>query len=331
MRGKTVSFLMPYGSFLACGFEGFSVPRDFARFMREKKPGGVILFSRNYESPAQLKALGSELKSFSDSPPLIMVDQEGGPVLRFREGFPELPPVRSFGEKRDFAGLASAYRRTAEALRQAGVDLNLAPVVDVITDPGNEYLKPRTFGDDPFLVSQMAAAAIEALHTGGVLTCAKHFVALGDSAKDPHQLLPQSGASKEKLEVVFFPPFRAAVEAGVDAVMSTHIHVPALDGAEPVVFSKTALSLLRAVLGFEGVILSDDLEMGAIADNWGVPKAAVLSLLAGNDMALVCHSLERQKLALEKIAREAEKNADFARQLKVSRKRLDALRAKRRV
>ncbi len=322
---------MAFGDFLTCGFEGLSIPSDFARFLREKKPGGVILFSRNYESPVQLKALCSELKSFSDTPPLIMVDQEGGSVVRFRDGFPELPPVRAFGEKRDFAGLSAAYRRTAEALSKAGVDINLAPVVDVVTNPQNEYLRPRTFGDEPFLVSQMSATAIEALQAGGVLTCAKHFIALGDSAKDPHQLLPQSAASREKLEVIFFPPFRAAVEAGVDCVMSTHIRVPALDEKEPVVFSKTALSLLRVVLGFEGVILSDDLEMGAIAERWGVPEAAILALLAGNDMALVCHLLERQEAALEKIAKEAEKNDDFARQLKVSRKRLDALRAKRRV
>jgi len=322
---------MEYGAFLACGFEGPWVPPDFARFLREKKPGGVILFSRNYESPAQLKSLCVELKSFSDFPPLIMVDQEGGPVTRFREGFPELPAMRAFGEKRDFAGLSAACRRTAEALAKAGVDVNLAPVVDVVTDPKNEYLKPRTFGDEPFLVSQMAASAIEAMQAGGVLTCAKHFVALGDSAKDPHQLLPQSGASKEKLEVVFFPPFRAAVEAGVDCVMSTHIRVPALDEKEPVVFSKTALSLLRVVLGFEGLILSDDLEMGAVADTCGVPEAALLALLAGNDMALVCHSLARQEAALEKIAKEAERNTDFSRQLKVSQKRLDTLRAKRRV
>lgn len=322
---------MEHGSFLTCGFEGLSVPPEFSRFLREKKPGGVVLFARNYESPAQLKALCSELKSFSDIPPLIMVDQEGGPVVRFQKGFPELPPMRSFGERRDFAGLSAAYRRTAEALSQAGVDINLAPVVDVITEPKNEYLRPRTFGDEPFLVSQMAASAIEALHSGGVFCCAKHFVALGDSFKDPHQLLPQSEASKEKLEVVFFPPFRAAVEAGVDCIMSTHIRVPALDEKEPVVFSKTALSLLRVVLGFEGVILSDDLEMGAVADTWGVPEAAFLALLGGNDMALVCHSRERQEAALEKIAKEAEKNDDFARQLKVSQKRLDVLRAKRRV
>lgn len=321
---------MEQGAFLACGFEGLSVPSGLARFLRDKKPGGVVLFARNYESPSQLKALCSELKSFSDRPPLIMVDQEGGPVVRFREGFPELPPMRSFGEKRDFAGLFAACRRTAEALSKAGVDVNLAPVVDVITEPTNEYLKPRTFGDDPFLVSQMAASATQALQAGGVLTCAKHFVALGDSAKDPHQLLPQSSASKEKLEVVFFPPFRAAAEAGVDCVMSTHIRVPALDKKEPVVFSKTALSLLRVVLGFEGVILSDDLEMGAIAERWGAPEAAVLALLAGNDMVLVCHSLARQEEALEKVAVEEEKNAEFARQLKVSQKRLDALRAKRR-
>ncbi len=262
---------MEYGSFLACGFDGTSVPPDFARFLGGKKPGGVVLFARNYQSPAQLQALCSELKSFSDRPPLLMVDQEGGPVVRFKEGFPELPAVRSFGESRDFAGLAAAYRRTAEALAKAGVDLDLAPVVDIVTEPKNEYLKPRTFADDPISVSQMAACVIEALHTGGVLSCAKHFVALGSSAKDPHQLLPQTSASKEKLEVVFFPPFRAAVEAGVDCVMSTHIRVPPLDEAEPVVFSKTALSLLRVVLGFEGVVMSDDLEMGAIVNNWSYP------------------------------------------------------------
>jgi len=322
---------MNFGSFLVSGFDGFSIPPVFVRFLRENKPGGVILFSRNYQSPAQLKALCAELKSFSDHPPLIMVDQEGGTVVRFKEGFPEMPAARTFGEKRDFAGLSAACRRMAEALSQAGVDMNLAPVVDVVTEPKNEYLKPRTFGDEPFLVSQMAQAAIEALHAGGVLTCAKHFVALGDSAKDPHQLLPQSNTTKEKLEVIFFPPFRAAVEAGVDCLMSTHIRVPALDKDEPVVFSKSAFSILRGVTGFEGVILSDDLEMGAIADHWGVPEAAVLALAAGNDMALVCHSLERQEAALEKIAQEAGKNKDFSRQLEVSRKRLEGLRAKRRV
>ena len=112
---------MSYGGFLVCGFEGTSVPPDFARFLRARKPGGVVLFSRNYESPVQLKVLCSELKSFSDAPPLIMVDQEGGPVVRFREGFPQLPPVRTFGERRELAGLSAAYRRTAEALSKAGV------------------------------------------------------------------------------------------------------------------------------------------------------------------------------------------------------------------
>lgn len=322
---------MEYGIFLAAGFDGLSVPADFGRFLAQRKPGGVVLFARNYESPKQLKELCRELKSFSASPPLLMVDQEGGPVVRFREGFPALPSMRSFGEGRDFSGLSSACRQTAGALAQAGIDMNLAPVVDVITEPKNEYLKPRTFADDPFLVSQMAACAIEALHAGGVLACAKHFVALGDSAKDPHQILPQSGASREKLEVVFFPSFKAAAEAGVDCVMSTHIRVPALDEKEPVGFSQKALALLRATLGFEGAILSDDLEMGAIAENWGVAEAAVLTLTAGNDMVLICHSLERQEGALEKIAREAEKNSDFVRRLETSRRRLEVLRAKRRV
>ena len=322
---------MPYGGFLVCGFEGTSVPPDFARFLRENRPGGVVLFSRNYESPNQLKALCSELKSFSNTPPLIMVDQEGGPVVRFRNGFPELPAVRTFGERRDLAGLSTAYRRTAEALSQSGVEVNLAPVVDVITDPQNEYLKPRTFGDDPIVVSQFAAASVAALHAGGVFACAKHFVALGDSARDPHRILPQSGVSKEKLEVLFLPPFRAAMESGVDFIMTTHVRVPALDETQPVVFSKKALSILRVELSFEGVILSDDLEMAAVADTWGVPEAAFLALAAGNDMALICHSLNRQEAALEKIAGEAKKNPDFARQLDVSQKRLDALRAKRRI
>jgi len=324
-------FFMNYGSFLVCGFDGFSVPADFARFVKEGKPGGVVLFARNYESPAQLKALISELKSLSDLPLFLMVDQEGGTVVRFNEGFPAVSSMRTFGEERDFDGLFSACRETAETLKTAGIDMNLAPVVDVITEPKNEYLRPRTFGDEPFIVSRMAACAIEALQAGGVLTCAKHFVALGDSAKDPHQLLPISNASKEKLEVTFFPPFRAVIAAGVDCAMTTHIRVPALDEKEPVVFSAKAISVLRTVLGFEGVILTDDLEMKAIADNWGVPEAAVLALAAGNDMALVCHTLEWQQVAIELIAKEAEKNSLFARQLVLSRKRIEALWGKKRV
>lgn len=321
---------MEFGRFLVCGFEGLSVPPGFARFLREKKPGGVILFSRNYESPAQLAALCAELKSFSDRPPLVMVDQEGGPVTRFQQGFPELPAMRTFGERRDLEGLSGACRRTAEALAHCGVDVNLAPVVDVLTEPQNKYLKLRTFGEDPFVVSKMAACAVRALQSGGVFACAKHFVALGSSVKDPHELLPASNASREKLEVVFFPPFRAAVEAGVDFIMSTHIRVPALDEKEPVVFSGKFLSILREVLGFEGLILSDDLEMKAVADTWGVPRAAVLALAAGNDLVLICHSLQRQEETLAELEREAERNREFARRLEESGARIDAWRAGKR-
>jgi beta-N-acetylhexosaminidase len=238
--------------------------------------------------------------------------------------------MRAFGEKRDFDGLSRAYRQTAETLARAGVDMNLAPVVDVVTSPENEYLKPRSFGGDPFLVSQMAACAILALHSGGVFACAKHFVALGDSARDPHQSLPVSRVSKEKLEVAFFPPFRAAIEAGVDAVMTTHVRVPAVDAEEPMVFSKAAVSVLRAVLGQEGLVLTDDLEMKAVADTWGVPESALKSLQAGNDLALICHTLEHQQKAIELIAREAEKEREFARRLGQSQKRIETLRAKKR-
>lgn len=321
---------MNFGTFLVCGFEGLAPPADFLRFLKTEKPGGIILFTRNYESPRQLRELTAELKSASPDPLLLMVDQEGGPVVRFKEGFPEVPPMRTFGEKRDFEGLGRAYRQTAEALTKAGVDMNLAPVVDVVTSPENEYLKPRSFGGEPFLVSQMAACAIEALHAGGVFVCAKHFVALGDSARDPHQLLPVSNASKEKLEVAFFPPFRAAIAAGVDAVMTTHIRVPAVDAEEPMVFSKAAVSILRAVLGLEGLVITDDLEMKAVADTWGVAESALKSLQAGNDLALICHTLDYQKKAIELIAQEAEKEREFARQLGQSRKRIEALWSKKR-
>ena len=176
----------------------------------------------------------------------------------------------------------------------------------------------------------MAACAIEALHVGGVFTCAKHFVALGDSARDPHQLLPVSNASKEKLEVAFFPPFRAAIAAGVDAVMTTHIRVPSIDAEEPMVFSKAAVSILRAVLGLEGLVMTDDLEMKAVADTWGVPEGALKSIQAGNDLALICHTLDYQQKAIELIAHEAEKEHEFARQLGQSRKRIEALWSKKR-
>ncbi len=321
---------MNFGAFLVSGFDGLSPSADFLRFVKTEKPGGIILFARNYESPQQLRELTVELKSTSSEPLLLMVDQEGGTVARFKEGFPEVGPMRTFGERRDFEGLARAYRQTAEALNRAGIDMNLAPVVDVVTSPENEYLRPRSFGSEPFIVSQMAACAVEALHSGGVFACAKHFVALGDSARDPHQLLPVSNAPKEKLEVVFFPPFRAAIAAGVDAVMTTHIRVPAIDAEEPVIFSKAAVSILRAVLGLDGLVLTDDLEMKAVADTWGVPEAALKSLQAGNDLALICHTLDYQQKAVELIAREAEKEREFARQLGQSQKRIAALWSKKR-
>jgi beta-N-acetylhexosaminidase len=276
--------------------------------------GGVVLFRRNVESPQQVAALSRTLKAAAKGPLLISIDQEGGRVQRLRAPhWTELPSMRRLGEI-DAAGGISGMSGTALAdrlgrlvareLTACGIDYDYAPVLDVDTNPNNPVIADRSFSRDPARVARLGVAFAKGLEAGGVASCAKHFPGHGDTSQDSHKVLPRLAHDRERLWQVELVPFVAAARAGLASVMTAHVRFEAFDRL-PATLSPQALQLLRRDVGFQGACISDDLEMKAIADTYGVVDGAELAVSAGCDGVLVCHTLALQHQAIDGIARGA--------------------------
>ncbi|MGA1225229.1 MAG: beta-N-acetylhexosaminidase, partial [Phycisphaerales bacterium] len=266
------------------GFDG-KVPTPEAVRLVHQGVSGVILFARNVGTAAETRALIRELKAIAPGPLLLSVDQEGGRVARLTDGFTAFPPMRELSDRS-----TDEIRAIGEALgaevRGAGFDVDLAPVVDVDSNPANPVIGDRSFSRDPEVVARLGAAMIEGLQTQ-VAACAKHFPGHGDTDKDSHHDLPRLPHPLERLRACELVPFRAAVEAGVACVMTTHVVFDALDPGVAATMSAPAISLLRDEIGFGGVCVSDCLEMKAISEHFGCGKAAVRAVAAGVDALLV--------------------------------------------
>ncbi|GAQ91499.1 glycoside hydrolase family 3 domain protein [Klebsormidium nitens] len=279
-----------------------------AKNMIARGAGGVILFSRNFADPPQVAELAANLKREAGSRPLlVMVDQEGGRVQRLGPPFTVVPPARTIGAAGDPSTAEAAGRVLGKELRAVNVDMDLAPVMDVDTNPLNPVIGSRSFGTSPEVVSEMGYAVIRGLQQEGVAACAKHFPGHGDTEQDSHLSLPHVHHDRERLERVELPPFAAAISADVASILVAHVAVPALaaapsEAALPASLSRGALHYLRHTLHFDGVIATDCLEMGAIAQSYGIAEAAAAGLAAGCDMFLVCHTEEKQVAAIEGIA-----------------------------
>ncbi len=270
--------------------------------LEELQVGGVILFRRNVGTPSAIARLTAELHGLP-SQPLVAIDHEGGRVMRLGEPFTQFPPAAVLGRTRNPALSSQVGRAMAEELASVGIDLNFAPVLDVHSNPANPVIGDRAFAPDPGLVSEMGIALMRGLIDGGVVPCGKHFPGHGDTAKDSHLELPVVDRPRQALDRVELAPFRAAIAAGVPMLMTAHVLYPALDAHNPATLSRTILTdLLRAELGFDGVVVSDDLEMRAIGDHQDIGSAAVATLHAGADALLVCQELSRAVRAAAAIA-----------------------------
>lgn len=246
---------------------------------------GICLFGSNVESPAQLRALTDAVVRRQPAA-VIAIDEEGGDVTRLhaREGAPD-PGNAWLGRYDDLGLTAATGRAIARELAATGCNLNLAPSADVNSDPRNPVIGVRSFGADPTLVARHTAAWVAAHEAEGVATCPKHFPGHGDTSMDSHLALPVVTASAEVLRERDLPPFAAAVAAGARTVMTSHLVVPALDPERPATFSPLILGdLLRDDLGFDGVVVSDALDMKGASGGTGIPEAAVRALLAGCDL-----------------------------------------------
>jgi len=243
-------------------------------------------------------------------PVWVSVDQEGGRVARLKAPFTEWPPMATLGRSGDVRLAIRFARALAEELKAVGVTLDYTPVLDILTNPKNPVIGDRALGEKAEDVARLGSAIITTLQGEGLAACGKHFPGHGDTSTDSHFELPLVDHPPDRLRRVEFVPFRAAIAAGVATMMTAHVFVPALDEKRPASLSKRIVGdLLRDELSYEGVILSDDLEMKAIANEYAVPAAAVLALEAGCDGVLICSGdHDTQAAAIEALVHAVEED-----------------------
>ena len=291
------------GELLMVGFMGQEMNRALAAHILTLQPAGLIFFSRNIRNPKQLAQLTSDIQELAvqelGRPLFLAVDQEGGSVARMGPPFTQIPHAADLGMSGSQL-VSNYYRLTAHEMNLVGLNLNLAPVLDVNL---GEVMERRSFASDPSLVCQCGIAAIEAIQSEGVIATAKHFPGLGRTHRDPHHDLPIISAERDELDHFDLPPFRAAVQAKVACVMTAHTIYPTLDPEYPGTFSRDILhGLLRDQLGFSGVIITDDLEMGAVGEKYSQETASIAALNAGADLLLVCNDLEKMSQTAEALS-----------------------------
>ena len=291
------------GQLFMVGFLGTSVTPELAAFLKEYKPGGVILFSRNLESIEQIVQLTNDLQHCSPkSPLLISIDQEGGRVSRLPKGFTIFPACEVIGQCHSGELAYAAAATIAKELKSVGINMNMAPVLDVNSNPDNPVIGDRAFGSSTDIVSDLGLVTAAGLQDSKVVACGKHFPGHGDTNADSHKELPVVDAPRERLEAVEFPPFRRAAAAGIATMMTAHVRYRTLDDQLPATLSPVIIThLLREQMGYEGVVLTDDLEMHAIVDHYGPGDAAVRALLAGCDVLLICKERDREIAAFEAV------------------------------
>jgi len=290
LKAQEVSF---WGQLLMVGLPGPRMDSTARELVRDLKVGGIILFARNIEAPEQVWELTRDLQgqalAAGGRPLLIAVDQEGGRVQRLKAPFTLIPPARELGSAFTPAQVEDLSCRVARELALVGINLNLAPVLDVARGP-NCPQWDRSYGSDPRQVAVYGAAAVRGYAAGGVLPVAKHFPGLGDTVADSHQVLP-TAQSLDPERAADLLPFREALAAGVPLVMTAHLRVPSWDALRPATLSPVALKQwLRQNLGFQGVIITDDLEMGGITTQLPAPQGAREALAAGADLLLICNN-----------------------------------------
>lgn len=314
------------GRVLMVGYPAGPVPETVAELAREGALAGVVLFKRNLPNVHVALEATTEYRALhaAHSRPLIAVDQEGGRVARLGAPVLQLPPARELARRGPDATRAAA-RVLGRQLRVLGFNVNFAPVLDVDTNPDNPIIGDRAFAHSADGVVEAALPFADGLRDAGVIACGKHFPGHGDTDTDSHLALPRLAHDLSRLRAVELAPFKAAT-GRVPAIMSAHVVFDALDPGVPATLSRRVITdLLRGELGFEGAIISDDLEMKAIADHFGSGEAAVRAIDAGCDLLLVCSEVRRALEVRTALLQRAESDSGFAARLRDAAMRVDRL------
>jgi beta-N-acetylhexosaminidase len=303
MQKNEFSIKQLAGQRLMVGFDGTRLNDDLKFLIDSLKVGGIILFSRNISGPEQLRDLCSSAQDYAEvsgQPPLfIATDQEGGQVARLKEPFTQFPGNPAIKNENDAEHFA---RVTATELMGVGINMDMAPVIDLAPEGMSSIMAERSFGHDPERVSAMGACVIEHLQHNGVMAVAKHFPGIGRTVLDSHVDLPTLEADMALLESSDFVPFEAAIKHDAAGIMLSHIVYEKIDPQWPASLSaRIAKELLRERMGFKGLVITDDLDMGAIAKHYDIKKIISQILSADIDIPLICHKGPAIENAFEEI------------------------------
>ena len=296
------------GQLVLFGFSGTSgADENFTSILQAYQVGNLILYGSNIKSSNsdggfnQCAKLVERVRGdlSTEIPPLVSIDVEGGSVVRFRWS-PHPVSARSLGRRRDVDYAFEQFERVGAKLASVGVNLNLAPVLDVSEDPMDTFLETRIISEDASIAAAIGGAAIDGLHAGGCLSAAKHFPGHGGTNEDSHAVTPVVRRAREELFSYDLVPFQAAVDGGVDAVLVAHILYPALDENDIASMSGLIIDgLLRAEMGFTGIVVSDDFRMSGLTSRYGVGEAAVRFVLAGGDLIMCGAEYDKQIAILD--------------------------------
>ena len=297
------------GQMMIMGFHGTTPSSDIKMLIQKYHIGGTILFSRNITDPRQVVRLTKRLQSIALAsklhlPLLMATDQEGGLVSRITKGVAVHPGNMALGATRSRSLAHIAGDVTGKELRAMGINMNLAPVLDVNNNPKNPVIGVRSFGEDPFLVSELGVAMIRGLQKNKVIATAKHFPGHGDTSQDSHEILPVLPHSLERLRQIELRPFRAAISCGVIALMISHLSIPAIDKTRGIPASlsrRVVTKLLRQQLGHQGLATTDCMEMKAITSNFEAGEAAIEAVNAGVDLVMTSHTLKKQLQSIRAV------------------------------
>lgn len=301
------------GQLLIGGHEGAELPARYAEELAAGRFAGLIAFRRNLPDVPATRAWCQAVVGASPTalPPIVAIDEEGGPVSRLPKPLPVLPAARVLGAQLDSDAVERLGAAVGRQLAELGFNVNFAPVLDVDSNPANPIIGARAFAVEASRVAELGVAFARGLASAGVAPCGKHFPGHGDTSQDSHLELPTLPHSLERLRQLELVPFRAAASAGLPLLMSAHVRFPALDQRPATLSERMLGGLLRDELAYGGAIVSDCLEMKAIADTVGTAQGAVAAIGAGCDLLLVCHTWEEQLAARREIAARASRDAAF--------------------
>lgn len=291
---ESMSLEEKIGQLFIVGFEGEEINDEIVDLVKNQKVGGLIYFSRNIVDSNQIINLNNEIKDIEkDIPLFISVDEEGGLVSRVPEEFVKLPSSGYIGQFNDENLSYNVGKIIAKELNSLGFNMDFAPVLDIDSNPNNTVIGERAFGNNSEIVSRLGIKTMEGIKEGKIIPVVKHFPGHGDTDVDSHYGLPIVKKTLEELENLEFIPFKNAIDNGADVVMISSIILESIDNEYPATMSKKVTTdILRESLGFDGVIATDDMTMGAIVDNYNLADAVIMSINAGSDLILVCHGYD---------------------------------------